>query len=180
MKASILLVDDEESVLAALHRVLRLPLRDRARIELFTDTRLALARVRERAFDVVVSDFRMPHQDGISFLGEVRTVQPRAVPLIVSASADVSTLVRAVNDAQVFRYLLKPWDDQELLTSIDAALRRASELREEHQLAEATRLRQGSLTAAEAERRRLEAIEPGITQVEWGPHGEVLMPPLDE
>jgi DNA-binding NtrC family response regulator len=179
MKASILLVDDEMHVLTALHRVLRLPLRDRARIEMFSDTRLALARVNEHAFDVVVSDFRMPHQDGIAFLGAVRAVQPRAVPLIVSASADVSTLVRAVNDAQVFRYLLKPWDDQELLSSIDAALRRAGELREESQLADATRLRQGSLSAAEAERRRLEAIEPGLTHVDWGPHGEVLMPPLD-
>ena len=179
MKASILLVDDEVHVLTALHRVLRLPLRDRARIEMFSDTRLALARVNEHAFDVVVSDFRMPHQDGIAFLGAVRAVQPRAVPLIVSASADVSTLVRAVNDAQVFRYLLKPWDDQELLNSIDAALRRASELREENLLADATRLRQGSLSAAEAERRRLEAIEPGLTHVDWGPHGEVLMPPLD-
>jgi len=178
MKASILLVDDEPHVLAALQRVLRLPLRDLARVELFSDTRLALARVREHAFDVVVSDFRMPQQDGVAFLREVREVQPRAVPMIVSGSADVATLVRAVNDAQVFRYILKPWSDDELVGSVKAALAHAQASKEEALLADAMRVREGRLPALEAERRRLESEEPGLTHVDWGPNGEVLMPPL--
>lgn len=179
MKASILLVDDEPNVLAALHRALRVPLRDLARIESFSDTQLALARVRERAFDVVVSDFRMPLQDGVSFLRDVRGIQPQAVPMIVSGSADVSTLVRAVNDAQVFRYILKPWDDEELIRDVKLALERAQTGKEESALADAMRVQQGQLPALEAERRRLEAQEPGLTHVEWGPNGEVLMPPLN-
>jgi two-component system, probable response regulator PhcQ len=178
MKASILLVDDEPHVLAALQRVLRLPLRDLARVELFSDPRLALARVREHAFDVVVSDFRMPQQDGVAFLREVREVQPRAVPMIVSGSADVATLVRAVNDAQVFRYILKPWSDGELVGSVKAALAHAQASKEEALLADAMRVREGRLPALEAERRRLESEEPGLTHVDWGPNGEVLMPPL--
>lgn len=178
MKASILLVDDEPNVLAALHRSLRVPLRDRARIELFSDTELALKRVREHAFDVVVSDFRMPKQDGVSFLLDVQGIQPRAVPMIVSGSADVSTLVRAVNQAQVFRYILKPWNDDELIESVMLALARANAGKEEALLADAMRVQQGRLPAQEAERRRLEAQEPGLTHVDWGPNGEVLMPPL--
>jgi DNA-binding NtrC family response regulator len=178
MKATILLVDDEPNVLAALQRALRVPLRDLARIESFSDTRLALARVRERAFDVVVSDFRMPQQDGVSFLREVHALQPRAVPLIVSGSSDVATLMRAVNDAQVFRYILKPWGEEELVESVKLALERARATREEAELADAMRVQQGQLPAQEAERRRLEAQEPGLTHVDWGPNGEVLMPPL--
>lgn len=178
MKASILLVDDEPHVLAALHRVLRVPLRDLARVELFSDTRLALARVREHAFDVVVSDFRMPQQDGVAFLRDVREVQPRAVPMIVSGSADVATLVRAVNDAQVFRYILKPWSDDELVGSVKAALAHAQASKEQALLADAMRVQEGRLPAFEAERRRLESEEPGLTHVDWGPNGEVLMPPL--
>jgi len=179
MKASILLVDDEPNVLAALQRALRVPLRDLARIEAFSDTQQALARVREHAFDVVVSDFRMPQQDGVSFLGEVRAVQPGAVRMIVSGSADVSTLIRAVNDAQVFRYILKPWEDADLVRSLRLALDRARAGREDAQLADAMRVQKGQLPAQEAERRRLEAQEPGLTHVEWGPNGEVLMPPLE-
>lgn len=179
MKPSILLVDDEPSVLAALQRVLRLHLRDRARFELFSDTRLALLRVKEHAFDVVISDFRMPAQDGIAFLGDVHRVQPQAVPMIVSGSSDVSTLMRAVNDARVFRYILKPWNDSELVESVDAALNHAHAQREQSQLADAMRVQRGDLSTGEAERRRLEALEPGITHVDWGANGEVLMPPLN-
>ena len=179
MKPSILLVDDEPNVLAALQRVLRLHLRDRARFELFSDTGLAMKRVQEHAFDVVVSDFHMPRQDGISFLHDVRKVQPGAVPMIVSGSADAATLIRAVNDARVFRYILKPWADEDLLGSVAAALDHAQSQREQTGLADAMRVQRGELPAAEAERRRLESFEPGITHVEWGPNGEVLMPPLN-
>lgn len=178
MKPSILLVDDEPGVLASLQRVLRLHLRDRARFELFSDTRLALLRAKEHAFDVVISDFRMPGQDGVAFLGEVHLIQPHAVPMIVSGAADASTLMRAVNEARVFRYILKPWNDSELVESVSAALNHAHAQREQRQLADAMRVQRGDLSTGEAERRRLEAIEPGITHVNWGDNGEVLMPPL--
>jgi response regulator RpfG family c-di-GMP phosphodiesterase len=108
----------------------------------------------------------------------VHALQPRAVPLIVSGSSDVATLMRAVNDAQVFRYILKPWGEEELVESVKLALERARATREEAELADAMRVQQGQLPAQEAERRRLEAQEPGLTHVEWGPNGEVLMPPL--
>lgn len=121
----------------------------------------------------------MPPQDGVSFLRDVRGIQPQVVPMIASGSADVSTLVRAMNDAQVVRYILKPWNDEELILDVKLALERAQTGQEESALAEAMRVQQGQLPAQEAERRRLEAQEPGLTHVEWGPNREVLMPSLN-
>jgi two-component system, probable response regulator PhcQ len=71
----------------------------------------------------------------------------------------------------VFRYLCKPWTDAELFAHLDAAIQQAV-------LQRAAAPAAPALSAQEIERRRLEKQEPGITEVQWGPTGEVLMPPL--
>jgi two-component system, probable response regulator PhcQ len=172
----ILLLDDEQHVLAAIRRTLRAGFGADLRVEDTVDPETALTRLRETAFDVVISDFRMPLMTGVEFLGLVRTIQPRAVRMVLSASSDSENLMRAVNDAEVFRYLLKPWDEKELLNHVRSALERADQLRHEGELADVSRHEFGALTATELERRRLEALEPGLTRVTWGPDGEVLEP----
>lgn len=172
----ILLLDDEASVLASLQRVLRPALGAEVAIETTVDPEAALGRLREAAFDVVVSDFRMPLITGSEFLGLVRAVQPHAIRMILSASSDSATIVHALNEVEVFRYLIKPWDEGELIGQFRQALARADELRHDRELADIARVQFGELSPAEAERRRLEALEPGITQVERGPQGEVLAP----
>jgi DNA-binding NtrC family response regulator len=149
------------------------------KVEGFDDPYLALSRASEMAFDVIISDFRMPRMDGLSFLRQVRQAQPKAIRLVLSASAEVETVTRAINDAEVFRYLVKPWVERELLDHVRAALEKAELLKQDHALANQMRLLSGQISPQEAEVKRLEAEEPGITQVEWGPNGEVLMPDLD-
>jgi hypothetical protein len=83
-----------------------------------------------------------------------------------------------LRDAGVFRYLCKPWQDEELATHIDAALAHSATLREQSVHAQAWHDRLNALSPQEIERRRLEEMEPGITRVKWGPNGEVLMPLL--
>lgn len=172
----ILLVDDEPHVLAALNRVLRARLQKDVCIETFSDPSLALSRVAEAAFEVIMSDYRMPGMTGIEFLQHVRTVQPHAIRMILSASADFETVQKAINDIEVHRFLAKPWSDEEVVQQINGALALSEQRREERQLADERREQQGDLSAAEREKRRLEELEPGITHVEWGPNGEVLMP----
>ena len=109
-------------------------------------------------------------------VGAGLTIQPNAVRMILSASSDSENLMRAVNDAEVFRYLLKPWDEKDLLGHVRAALERADQIRHESELANVGRHEFGELSATELERRRLEALEPGLTHVAWGPNGEVLGP----
>lgn len=174
-----LIVDDEPGVVAALTRVMRRGLPRDVQVEGFTDPVLALRRAQQTTFSVVVSDFRMPQMDGLMFLRELREFQPDAIRLVLSASTEVETITKAINDVEVFRYLVKPWNDDELLAHVRAALDKGQATRDEKGLADEMRVLRGDLTQQEVERKRLEAQEPGITHVEWGPQGEVLMPDFD-
>lgn len=176
----ILLIDDEPHVLSAIKRLLRASFGTRIAVEVFSQPELALRRAHEAAFDVVMSDYRMPGMSGIEVLRHVRQVQPHAVRMILSATSDFAIIQQAINEVEVYRFLAKPWNDDDLMHQIQGALARADEASAERKLADAMRLHQGDLSAADHEARRLEALEPGITKVEWGPHGEVLMPDLIE
>ncbi len=125
----ILIVDDAPQVLSALRRVLHRHWGDALTIELFDDAALALARSRQVRFDVVVSDLRMPGIDGLELLTLLSAVQPDSVRLMLTASVDFGAAQRAVNDAAVFRYIAKPWQEAELLAHLEAALREAGRRR---------------------------------------------------
>lgn len=172
----VLIVDDETNVLQALRRSLAAAFRGEAiSFEFFSDPLEALGRVRERGFAVVMADFRMPGMDGVSFLKQVRELQPDAIRLVLSASTDFSTVLEAVNGAEVERYLVKPWSDKELEEQLRQALDRQAQRCESSELADAARLQRAQITPEEMERRRLEREEPGITRVNWGPDGSVLL-----
>src|SRR5882724_9311270 len=112
--ARILLVDDEPNVLRSLKRVLSLrgePVLRLEAIETFESPRIALERLRDQAFDLILSDYRMPEMDGVAFLSASRKLQPDAVRLILSAQADLKGLIGAINEAGVQRFIMKPWDD---------------------------------------------------------------------
>jgi DNA-binding NtrC family response regulator len=173
---TLLLVDDELSVLTALKRSLRRHFGSELAIELCSDASQALQRAHERHFDVVVADLRMPVMDGLAFLSRLGQVQPHAVTLMLTGSADFDTAQRAVNDVGVFRYLCKPWHDEELAAHMRAALDHARDNAQQRERADAWAASQGEISPQELERRRLESLEPGITQVEWGPGGTAIMP----
>lgn len=167
----LLIVDDEPSVLSALRRALRRHFSEELNVETCSDPAVALTLARAKRFDIVMSDLRMPEIDGLSFLHLVSAISPLSVRIVLTGTADFDTAQRAINEAGVFRYLTKPWLDADLHNHLAAAI-------------ECSRQRRADAAAKpidprEAERQRLEALEPGITAVEWGPAGEVLMPPLD-
>jgi len=158
----LLIVDDEAPALHALRRLLQRHFTpQQLRVELCTDPLQALQRLLETRFDVLISDYRMPHMDGIMLLARARELDPRTVRMMLSAASEFGTVLAAVNQAGIFRYIPKPWSEADLLSELRAAL-----------------VFNPSVVpnSAELELRRLEALEPGITQVEWGPNGEVLMP----
>lgn len=167
----LLVVDDEPSVLSALRRELRSHFAGELNIETCSDPARALTLVRSRHFDIVMSDLRMPEIDGLSFLGLVSAISPASLRIVLTGSADFATAQRAINDAGVFRYLTKPWTEADLRSHLTAAIHSC---RSSNAAAAVV-----VLDAQTVERRRLEAMEPGITAVEWGPAGEVLMPPLN-
>jgi two-component system, probable response regulator PhcQ len=179
MMRRLLLVDDEINVLHALRRALHRHFgREEMRIEISHDPRQALVRVGECAFDLIISDLRMPPMSGVEFLKAVKGLQPDAVRLMLSASTEFESVVTAINDAEVFRYIAKPWQDKDLQEVIRLALARRDQLLEDRTLADEVRVERGVLSAEDHEARRLEAAEPGITKVKWGPDGAVMLDEL--
>jgi two-component system probable response regulator PhcQ len=157
----LLLLDDDPLILHALQRTLRQCKFDvELRIEVFTDAAGALERAGEVDIDLVLSDYHMPGMNGLH--------QPDAVRMVLSASTEFDTAVRAINEAEVFRFIPKPWQREELQQTIVLALAR----RDQHT---ALALEQASLTAQELALRQLEADEPGITKVNWGADGSVRL-----
>jgi DNA-binding NtrC family response regulator len=172
----ILLLDDEVNVLRALSRLLRNCFADiDLQIEVFSDPEQALLRSGETVFDVVISDYRMPAINGVDFLKTMKGIQPDAVRLVLSASTEFEAIMNAVNQAEVFRYIAKPWQEVELKEIVQLAFERHDQAVKDGGLADESRAPRRDLSAQELEAQRLEAEEPGITKVKWGPDGSVRL-----
>lgn len=169
----LLLLDDEINVLTALQRALRQCLGSDLKIETFTDPEQALLRSAEVPFDVVVSDYRMPGMNGADFLQAIKGIQPDAVRLVLSASTEFDTVMNAINRAEIFRFIAKPWQADDLRNVFELAFARRDQAIEDRRLVDEARVKRGELTPQELEARRLEAEEPGIMKVNWGDDGAV-------
>lgn len=121
----ILILDDEPAVLSALRRALRTGLPEEAlEIETFVDPEAALLRAGEKDFDVVIADYRMPGLNGADVLQMVKGLQPRAVRIVLSATTTSADILDAVNRAEVFRFLAKPWKQAQLIAAMRSAFLR--------------------------------------------------------
>ncbi len=182
----IMIVDDETAILQSLRRLLRAApcacggKQFDLEVELYDSPLVALERARHHAFDLFLTDYRMPDMDGVTFLGQVKTLQPDAARLILSGYADLNALMRAVNEVGIERFIAKPWNDYELVSALAQSLAHRELLIENRRLADLMRVDCGDLSASEFEAQRLEALEPGITYVNWGPDGSVLIEPEDQ
>ena len=177
----ILIVDDEESILKALKRVLSLTpctvgeKTYKLSVDVFSSPLAALEKASGTAYDLVLSDYRMPDMDGVQFLKFVRALQPNAVRMILSGYADLNGLISAINEVGISRFMSKPWNDYELVSAIGQALALRDLSMENQRLADQARVANGTLTAHDLELNRLEAEEPGITHVVWDADGSVVI-----
>jgi DNA-binding NtrC family response regulator len=172
----IMLVDDEENVLRALRRVLAT---EPWEIELFTEPEEALRRAATTPFDLVLSDYRMPRMDGIVFLGALKELRPEAIRLILSGYADLEAVIDAINHAEIYRFISKPWQNYDLKAILTQALAHRDLLIENQRLADRVRAQDAILNRQRHELERLEKQHPGITQVEWDTDGSIRLGPED-
>ena len=136
--AALLFVDDEANILSALKRLFR-PLGYR----IFTaESGEAGFEVLERnPIDLVISDMRMPEMSGAEFLEKVRAKWPDAVRILLTGYADVTSTIAAINKGEIYRYIAKPWDDNDIVLTVKHALERKN-LELEKQRLEALTLKQ--------------------------------------
>jgi two-component system, probable response regulator PhcQ len=123
---TVLLVDDEVNVLAALRRTLAAT---RHRILVTPDPLEALAIIEREPVDVLIADIDMPTMNGVDLVLQVRRTHPGIARILLTGRADLDTAMRGINEGEVFRYLTKPWDRDELLATVDQAIARLDELR---------------------------------------------------
>jgi diguanylate cyclase (GGDEF)-like protein len=115
---TLLLVDDEENILSALKRLLR---RDGYRIITATSAEQGLQRLAEETIDVIVSDQRMPGMTGVEFLLRAKALYPHTLRLVLSGYTELQSIIDAVNQGAIYKFLTKPWDDERLRSHIAEA-----------------------------------------------------------
>ncbi|GIV62545.1 MAG: hypothetical protein KatS3mg044_1411 [Rhodothermaceae bacterium] len=118
---NLLCIDDEAEVLRALQRVLR---KEPYRVLTAQDAATALAIMARDPVQVVLCDQRMPDEPGTRLLARIKQHHPETIRIMLSGYAEPPALVEAINEAEVFRFLPKPWDDDDLRATLRAAFSR--------------------------------------------------------
>lgn len=117
----VLFVDDEQSVLAAMERLF---LDSEITVLKATDAREALAFIEQEAIAVIVSDNMMPGMKGIELLARVKELRPDTIRIMMTAYADLEVAIAAINQDEVYRFVVKPWDDDWLFRTVLEAVDR--------------------------------------------------------
>ncbi|MEW6719215.1 MAG: response regulator [Thermodesulfobacteriota bacterium] len=133
----ILCVDDERNTLRALSRAF---MDEEYEILTAPSGAEGIAVLEEMSpVQVVISDYRMPGMNGVEFLKQVRERWPDAVRMVMSGYADTCSVVDAINEGQIYKFIPKPWSDEELRMTIANALERYDLHRENARLREVAR-----------------------------------------
>ncbi|WP_374672791.1 response regulator, partial [Acidovorax temperans] len=133
---TVLCVDDEPNILSSLRRLFR-PCGYRVLVA--ESGAQGLDVLRNETVDLVISDMRMPHMDGAQFLAAVRADWPDVVRILLTGYADMASTIEAINKGQIYRYINKPWVDEDLLLTVRQGLEGRTLQREKERLEALTR-----------------------------------------
>jgi response regulator RpfG family c-di-GMP phosphodiesterase len=133
---TLLFVDDEPNILSALRRLFR-PLG--YHIFIAEGGAQGLEVFEREKIDLVISDMRMPEMDGAQFLEQVRLKSPETVRILLTGYADMSSTIDAINKGQIYRYIAKPWEDNDICLTVRYALEQKQLARERDRLEALTR-----------------------------------------
>ncbi len=130
MERTILLVDDEEDIGAALARLLR---RESYKILRAKSGKEGLALLAENEVGVIISDQRMPGMTGVEFLTQVKELYPHTIRIVLSGYADLDAMLDAINRGAIYKFFTKPWDNEVLCAEVlEAFLHHELILEKEH------------------------------------------------
>lgn len=144
---TVLCVDDEPNILAAIRRVFR---GTGYRVLVAEGGQQALQLLGSEPVHLVISDMRMPVMDGAQLLEQVRQQWPAVTRMLLTGYADVTSTIAAINRGEIFRYITKPWNEDELLLAAREALERQALLHEKARLERVVARHNGELTRLNA------------------------------
>ncbi|MET0981914.1 MAG: EAL domain-containing protein [Telluria sp.] len=166
-RPTLLLVDDEASILSSLRRLLR---NDGYRILTAASGAEGLEVLAGHTVDVIVSDQRMPGMTGVEFLRSVRQLYPDTVRIVLSGFTELQTVTDAVNAGAIYKFLTKPWDDTQLRTHIREAFSHGAMANENRMLG--LQVRTANQQLASVNRQLEDVLERQRRQIE---HGEISL-----
>ncbi|HEU0188588.1 MAG TPA: EAL domain-containing protein [Gallionella sp.] len=128
---TLLLVDDEANILAALKRLLR---QDGYQIFTASSGKQGLELLRTHPAGVIISDQRMPEMTGVEFFSRVKELYPKTVRLVLSGYADIDSVKDAINRGAIYKFITKPWDDATLSANVHEAFEHCELMQKKEQL----------------------------------------------
>ena len=118
MKHTILCIDDETHNLEALERLLR----KKYSIVTANSGVEGIEALKSHDFSLIISDQKMPEMTGVEFFMKAKEIQPEAIRILLTGYTDLESVISAINQGQIYRYITKPWEPEEFLSTTQQAL----------------------------------------------------------
>ncbi len=125
-KAHVLFVDDERRILSTM----RMLFRSDYNLHFANSAQEAIDFLKRQAVDVIVSDQRMPGMTGVDLLREAKDLRAEAMRILLTGYSDLNAIIGSINEGEIFRFVNKPWINQELKTTVAQAVEAAKATRD--------------------------------------------------
>ncbi|MDM8541532.1 response regulator [Desulfococcaceae bacterium HSG7] len=162
---NVLFVDDEPMLLKSINRSL---MDEEYTVFTAESGTEALALMQDENMDIVISDQNMPGMSGLAFLEKVKINYPHILTIMMTAHSDIQIAVKAINEAGVYKFVLKPFEAEDLKITIQRGLETLQLIKERDTLLQQVKARDAIL-------KDLETEHPGITQVERDDDGFIVL-----
>jgi DNA-binding NtrC family response regulator len=123
--------------------------------------------LKKQRVNLVISEYKIPLMNGLEFLEKVKIIYPDILTVMVTDQADINLAIKAINEAGVYKFLLKPWDDIDFKNTIKRTLKSLQVIKERDELIRKVKTHEATL-------KDLEKRYPGITKVEKNEDGYIL------
>src|SRR5262249_6751692 len=130
-----------------------------------TSAKSGMKILQEQEVHIVMTDQRMPEMTGVQFLHQVRGEHPGAIRLLFTGYADIKAGIDAINQGNVYRYITKPWDSDELLAIIRQAAEQYDLIVERNRLLAELQVKNQELEKANTELRQSNELKEAFIKV---------------
>ena len=163
-KHTILVVDDEELFIENIQRILS---DEKYSVITAASGQEGLEILKKQQVSMVISEYNIPLMNGLEFLEKVRIIYPDILTIMVTDHADIELAIKAINEAGVYKFLLKSWDDIDFKNTIKRTMESLQMIKERDVLIRKVKTHEVTL-------KDLEKRYPGITKVEKDEDGCIL------